>query len=243
MKSEQNIKEFPRKLLVFFFLFIFLFLFGIIGFALIENLSLQHAFARTAETLAFRFEAEHGIAKALEIFLAIFGVMLIWWIFWSLFDLLISGNLSEYLKISKFLYKLRKMKEHYIIAGGGRVGEEIAKNLAKDNKPYIIIEKDDYKIEKLKKKGFIVIKGDVTNSDNSDLIDAGIKTAKAVISTLPETEKNLLFTMSAKELNSEVEVYARADNPAFVGKLKKAGAKQVIVPEIAAAKEFLEAIK
>ena len=60
---------------------------------------------------------------------------------------------------------------------------------------------------------------------------------------MPETEKNLLVTMTAKELNPKIDVYARSDNPAFIEKLKKAGAKLVINPELAAAEKFLETIK
>jgi voltage-gated potassium channel len=243
MEVEKNIKELPKRIFIFLILLVFLLAFGTIGFKAIEKISFEQAFSRTMGTLAFRFEAEQGISKALEIFLSIFGLLTIWWIFWSFFDLLLTGNLTEYLKTSRFLHKVKKMRNHYIIAGGGRVGEEIAFKLKKDKKQYIIIEKDSGKVDKLKKKGFNVIAGDVTNSDYSDLIDAGIKNAKTIISTLPETEKNLLFTMSAKEINPRIDIFARADNPAFASKLKKAGAKTVVVPEIAAAKEFLESIK
>lgn len=240
MKKEKP--DLPKRMLIFFILLASLFGFGTISFKLIDKLSFSQAFVMTVETLAFMMKQEEGLARALQIFLAIFGVMLFWWVLWEVLDIFVEGRFSEYLKIQKFLSKLKKMKNHYIIAGGGRVGEEIAKNLDKNKKAYIIIEKDDKKIDKLKKKGFFVVQGDVTDSDSSDLIDAGIKNAKAIISTLPETEKNLLFTMSAKEINPDIEIYARADNPAFVSKLKKAGAKAVIVPELAAAKEFLESI-
>ena len=84
------------------------------------------------------------------------------------------------------------------------------------------------------------MKGDVTDSDASDLIEAGIKNAKAIILAMPETEKNLLVTMAIKEINPDVEIYARADNQAFASRLKKAGAKVVINPEIAAAERFLK---
>jgi Trk K+ transport system NAD-binding subunit len=49
--------------------------------------------------------------------------------------------------------------------------------------------------------------------------------------------------MIARELNKDIDIYARCDKPAFVSKLKKAGAKIVVVPEIVAADKIIDAIK
>jgi len=242
MEEKLKKTDISKKIITFLLIVLSIFIIGTAGFK-IMGFSLKDSFMRTLESLSFMFQTDSGAAKVLEILLAIFGVITLGWILTNFLEIFASGGFTEYLKTSLLLSNLKKMKNHYIIAGGGRVGEEIAFKLRKDKKQYIIIEKDSNKVDKLKKKGFNVITGDVTDSDYSDLIDAGIKNAKTIISTLPETEKNLLFTMSAKEINPKIDVFARADNPAFVSKLKKAGAKTVVVPEIAAAKEFLEAIK
>lgn len=237
----EKIRDFPKRIIIFFSLFFFLLLFSTISYTLIKGVSFFQALILALETLAFMLHSEAGLGKALEIFLAIFGVFLVWWILWSLFDLLLEGNFSKYLKIRKIFNMMRKMKNHYIIAGGGRVGEEIAKSLSERKREFIIIEKDESKISKLKKRGFFAIYGDVT--DESMLKEANIKDAQALILAMPETEKNLLVTMTAKEINPNIKIYARADKPAFVSKLKKAGADCVIVPELVAAEKFLEAIK
>lgn len=240
-KISKDLQKLPKKIVIFFCLIFSLFLVGTFGFMLIKNVSIFDSFVMTLETLAFSFHDLKGIGRALEIFLTTFGVILIWWTFWSIFDILLEGNLSEYLKIQNILSKLKKMKSHYIIAGGGRVGEEIAREFARLKKNYVIIEKEENTVSKLKKKGFFTIYGDVI--DEQVLKEANIKNAKAIILAMPETEKNLLVTMTAKEINPEIQIYARADKPAFISKLKKAGAKVVIVPEIVAAERFLEAIK
>ncbi|MBU3913586.1 MAG: NAD-binding protein [Nanoarchaeota archaeon] len=236
-----EVREFPKRVLVFLILLSSLLAVGTIGFKLSTGMSFQTSFIMTLETLAFMFHAESGFGKFLEIFLAIFGVFLVWWILWGTFDMLLEGNLGEYLKISKFLNRLKKMRGHYIIAGGGRVGEDIALHFCNNQKECIIVEKNEEVIKKLKRnKNFFVMHGDVT--DESVLKKAKIQDAKAIILAMPETEKNLLVTMIAKEINPQIEIYARADKPAFVNKLKKAGAKVVIVPEIVAAEKFLQEI-
>jgi len=241
IKSLKIVSEFPRRVEIFLFLLIGLIVIGTLGFKLATGSSFFNSFILTLEALAFMFHFDSGPGKFLEIFMAIFGVFLIWWILWSLFDMLLEGNLREYLKISSFLTKLRKMRNHYIIAGGGRVGEELAKSFSTTKKEFIIIEKDEAKVNLLKKKGFFAIYGDVTNEEV--LKEANIKFAKTIILAMPETEKNLLVTMTARELNPNIEIYARADKPSFVSKLKKAGAKIVIVPEVEAAEKFIKEIK
>ncbi len=240
-KSLENVREFPKRILIFLSLLFALLAVGTTGFKIVYRQTFLDSFLMTFETLAFMFHSSSGVGKLLEIFLAIFGVFLIWWVLWGVFDMLLEGSFSEYLKISKFLNRLKKMKNHYIIAGGGRVGEDIALTFLKDKTEYVIIEKDAVVFSNLKKKSFIAIHGDA--SDESVLNQAKISSARAIILAMPETEKNLLITMLAKEMNPAIEVYARADKPAFVSRLKKAGAKVVVVPELVAAEKLLEAMR
>lgn len=239
MAGLVNVRELPKRLQVFLFALIFLFAFGSISYMLVAKTSLKTGFMMTLESLVFMFHEEYsgGLFKFIEIFLALFGVFLVWWTLWSVFDLLLEGDLSKYLKIRSHLSMLKKMKNHYIIAGGGRVGEEIAQKLRAEKKEYIIIERDAEVVSKLRKQGFLAVRGDV--SDEEVLKEHNITKAKALVLTLPETEKNIMVALTAKEIHPDIYIYARADKPRCVSKLKKAGADFVIVPEIAAADKML----
>lgn len=238
----EKVNDLPKKLRIFFFLLIFLIIFGTASFTLIENISLSKGFFRTFEALAFMFSATSLHGKLLEIFLAIFGVFCLWWILWSIADMFIEGKISEYLKMRLYNLRLRNMSKHYIIVGGGRVGEEIAKSLQKEKKDFVIIEKEKPIIEKLRKKGYLVIEGDATESDSAVLEKANLKQAKLAILVMRETEDNLMATLSIKEMAPDLDVYARAESHSFINRLKKAGAKEVIIPEVTAAEKFLQKI-
>lgn len=240
----KKASDIPRRIKVFIVSLVFMLCFGTLMFSLVEKIKVQQAFIRTIESLAFMFSEEIGSAKYLEIFLALFGVFLVWWALWSIADMFIEGKISEYLYTTITNKKVRKMKNHYIIVGGGRVGEEIAKGLLKTNHELVLVEKDRSKIEKLKKHHFVVIEKELKGDDESVKIfeKAGAKNAKAIVLVLPETEKNLMLTLMIAESFPNIPVYARADNPGFVSRLKKAGAKKVIVPETAAAEKFLSNI-
>lgn len=129
------------------------------------------------------------------------------------------------------------MKNHFIIVGGGRVGDALANRLASEKKQFIIIEKDPEKVKVLKAEKFIVIKGE--ESDKDALRKANIMGAKVLVIASPETEKNLLTLLVAKELNPNIEIFVRADNPDVLSILEKAGAKKVVVPELATVDQFM----
>ncbi|MFA4960296.1 MAG: NAD(P)-binding protein [Candidatus Pacearchaeota archaeon] len=239
----EKIADLPKRFRVFFFLFVFVFIFGTIIFALIENLSFSQGFFRTLEALAFMFHSETLHGKLLEIFLGIFGVFAVWWILWSIADMFIEGKISEYLKTKMYNLKLKKMGNHYVIVGGGRVGEEIAKILYKNKKDFVVVEKNPVSADKLRKKGYLVIDGDIAESEIETLEKTNIKNAAAAILVMPETDDNLMAILAIKEIAPDLDIYSRAENSSYVNKLKKAGAKEVIVPEVTAAEKFLQNIE
>jgi len=237
--SIKEIEEFPKRLKIFFFVILFLLVVGTLSFKFITQLSFKQSFIRTIQTLAFIFDDNSILPeRIIEIFLAIVGVFLIWWVLWSVADMLLAGNLRKYLKTRFYSIKIRNMKNHIVIVGGGRVGEEIARVISlKKHKP-IIIESDESVAKSLMKKRYLVILGDA--SQESTLKEAKIDKASKIVITLPKTETNILITLTAKELNPDIEVYSRCENPSLVSKIKKAGAKVVVVPEIIAADKLAD---
>lgn len=237
-----EIDEFPRRIKIFFIIIVCLLLIGTLSFYITIGSSFEDSFFRTLQTLAFMFSEESTlIERLLEIFLAIVGVFLIWWVLWSVADMLIDKNLQKYLNIKINKFKVKNMKKHIIIVGGGKTGNEIAQNLVKEKKKFIIIENDKTIVKNLKRKKYILVEGNA--EEDEVLLDAQIKSASKIILTLPNTTTNILITLTAKELNPEIEIYSRASQQKFVSKLKKAGAKKVIVPEIAAANKLSELLK
>lgn len=229
----KEIEEFPRRLKIFLIVVVCLLTIGSLGFLIIDKSSFNESFFRTIQTLAFIFEDEPSIPeRLLEVFLAIVGVFLIWWVLWSIADMLLDGNLGKYLKTRLDNVKLDEMENHTIIAGGGRVGEEVAKILSSKKEKFVLTDVDSVIVNSLRKNKYLVIEGSAENE--SVLLEAGIKKAKKLVITLPKSETNIYITLAAKELNPNIEINARAENSKFVSKLKKAGAKLVVVPEIVA---------
>lgn len=235
--TKEESAELTRKLKIFLVLAIALFLVSTILTMIVKKYTFSDSIVYTLEALSFMIEEESGFMRGFQIFMATFGGFLVWWILWSLFDVIFEANFTEYLFDIKIHKRLKKMKNHFIIVGGGRVGDGVANRLALDKKQFVIIEKDIERIKSLKKEKFVVVNGD--SSEYDALKKAKIKEAKFLVITSPETESNLLIMLVAKELNPNIEIFVRGDNPGVVNILEKAGAKKVVIPELATVDQFM----
>ena len=151
----KEIEEFPKRLRIFFYVLVILLIFGTVGFRIISEESLTSSLSRTTHTLAFIFNDDSTVSERfMEITLAIVGVFLVWWVLWSSADLILDGSLRKYLKRRKYISSIRTMKNHIIIVGGGRVGEEIARVLALKKKSFLIVESDYSVVSLLRKNGY-----------------------------------------------------------------------------------------
>ncbi len=63
------------------------------------------------------------------------------------------------------------------------------------------------------------------------LIEAGIKKAKALISSLPVDADNLFVVLTARSLNPDLIIISRASNERSEKKLRIAGVNNVVMPE------------
>ena len=137
----------------------------------------------------------------------------------------IGGLLYEY----RNKKQLKKMKNHIIVVGYGRNGRQAVQELKKLNVPFIIIEQKHDIILHYANDDIPFLEGDATEDDI--LIEAGVKRARSIILTLPLDADNLFITISARSLNSDIQIITRATNEATQRKLLIAGASQVVMPE------------
>jgi voltage-gated potassium channel len=235
--SKEESEELTRKLKIFLILAISLFLFSVIIVMIVKKHDLLASIIYTLESLSFMIHEESGFMRGFQIFMATFGGFLVWWVLWSLFDVIFESSFSEYLFEIKIHKRLKKMKNHFIIVGGGRVGDGLANRLSLEKKQFVIIENNPEKLKLLKKEKFTVVRGD--REDKEALKKARIDQAKFLVITSPETERNLLIMLVAKELNPNIEIFVRADNQEVVNILEKAGAKKVVIPELATIDQFM----
>ena len=125
---------------------------------------------------------------------------------------------------------VKKMKGHVILCGYGRNGAKACEEFIKSKQEFVIVEKDSAVLETIPKtKLHNVILADATLDESLNL--AAISKAKAIITTLPNDADNVFISLTAKELNPEIEVIARANEERSEKKLLRAGANKIVKPD------------
>lgn len=140
-----------------------------------------------------------------------------------------SGEFFKQLKLKRVQQKIDTLKKHTIVCGYGRNGMQAIVKLKNYQKELVVIEKDKALIEQLDNEGILYVEGDATT--DAVLQKAGIENASNLITALPSDADNLFVVLTAHQLNKKCRIISRASNESSYGKLKIAGADNVIMPD------------
>ncbi|MFQ6115582.1 MAG: potassium channel family protein, partial [bacterium] len=120
---------------------------GALGFMVLERMDLLDALYMTIITLStvgFREVAPlHPHGKLFVILLIVFGVALAGFTASVIGQLVLEGQFKEIFGRRRMESKIRKMSGHYIIAGYGRVGRQVAHEFKQRKVPFVVIEKKE----------------------------------------------------------------------------------------------------
>lgn len=207
---------------------------GTVLFHLLEGWSIVDSVYVTAQTLTtvgYGDVAPHtvyGRIFATAFMLAGVGIVLyaltstVQWIVQSEM-LLTFGQLRHSLKMSK-------LRDHFIICGAGRVGSHLIRGLKGADDPFIVIESDRTKVEELMNQGIAVLVRDATLEES--LREAGVEHARGLATCLPDDADNVYVVLTARDLNPNLHIVARAAEEQAESKLVRAGANRVVAPTI-----------
>ncbi len=222
-----------RILLLFSVLFI-CFLIGTFGYYLIEGWSLQDAFYMTAITISAVGFREIGqlsfTGRIFTMFLIFMGVTLLAGWVAIVTSFLVSADLRNYFRRKKMFDKIKNMKKHTILCGGGTTGKVIAEEFKNKDSDLIVIEDDKGVITRFQNKfpNIPLIEANATNEES--LWIANIKSAGCLISSLSSDIDNLYVVITARDLNPDLFIVARCFDDSIAHRIYKAGANEVISP-------------
>ena len=138
---------------------------------------------------------------------------------------------GEVLKVIKELKKSRQVEgvaQHAIICGYGRIGQILAHDLAVYGFPFVVVDINDDRLAMAEGEGYLFVKGSATEEET--LISAGAERAQVLATVLPQDTLNVFITLTARNLNRNLRIIARGEQPSTEKKLLQAGANEVILP-------------
>jgi len=160
-------------------------------------------------------------------------------IFCSSYLIIYSEKIYEFFKPFLSLFSFRKIKkkeeeindeykDHIILIGAHRLGQNIISSLKEGNKKFVIIDFDPEVTKRLSDEGLAVIYGDASDEEIREV--SGFSKAKAIVAAIPNFNDNAVILKEAKSLNPKVRVINTANDEWHAEKLYDMGSDYVILP-------------
>ena len=224
-----------KRLILAFFLMALSILTGTLGYMIIEGYTFLDAFYMTVVTVStvgyreVKPLSEEG--KLFTIFYIIGNLIFFAFLVSTVAKYIFEGELNKIYNIIMKGREITKLRGHIILCGFGRNGRRAALELKNSRKKFLIIEKDDHVLERFPEasKTYNFYMGDATQDEV--LMDAGIRRAHTIITTLPSDSENVFITLTARTLNPEINIISRASDEKVEKKLRRAGANHVVMPD------------
>lgn len=205
---------------------------GVVGFMYIEGDSFLNSLFLTVITIStVGYSLLHELSDRGKIFAIILIIISLGVYAYSISIIttyFVEGNVEKLLRGRTFK-RNKKMKDHTIVCGFGRIGKQVSAELLAYNMPFLVIDEKTEVILASVNNQIVFIEGDATIDEV--LIKAGIENARALISALPLDADNLYVSLSARALNSKITIISRGSDESAEKKLHMAGVDHVILPE------------
>ncbi|MCB9881866.1 MAG: potassium channel protein [Planctomycetes bacterium] len=206
---------------------------GTVGFYFVEgDYTLLDALYMTIITLTtVGYREVHEPSGAGKVFVIVFlslGLGVFLYSLVNLGEVIAGAQMRSWLERRKMDSALKSLRNHFIICGLSRVGLMVCDRLADKGLPFVVIDKDDDKLNECRVRDWHWVFGDAT--DDRVLYAAGIQYAKGLAAALPSDADNLFVVFSARMLSKDLRILARATDARQILKLERAGANRVVSP-------------
>ncbi|HJZ45876.1 MAG TPA: potassium channel protein [Roseiflexaceae bacterium] len=206
---------------------------GTTGFMLVEGWTLLQAFytaVLVVSTLGFSdLRPSDSRGQLLTIGLIAAGVGTLYYLVGILAQTIIEDQF-DWRKKRNMEERVAHLKDHFIVCGFGRVGQQTCRQLSQENCAFVVVDNEDTRIARIESAGYLYVRGDA--SDDLVLQRAGIARARGLLTAVQTDAGNVYITLSARALNPSLFIVARAATAEAEHKLTIAGANRVISPYI-----------
>ncbi len=208
---------------------------GVGGFMLLENYPFVDAFYMTVITAStVGFGEVHPLSDAGRIFVSfyiLFNLLVVAYLVSVLTAYIFDGELRHLFRMIRADQEIKSFRDHVIVCGFGRNGFKAYDELRHSGARAVVVEQNQALVTAANEAGHQIpaVFGDATL--DSTLRQAGIAHARALITALPKDADNVFVALSARELNPNIIIIARASARSSVSKLISAGASSVVLPD------------
>jgi voltage-gated potassium channel len=236
---DRELRQFLNRLAWLGIAILGLLVAGTIAFSVTDGFGAWQGFLHSldiiATTGAYRPSDSTG-GEIVRVLLTILGVGTLFYALVTITEFFVAGHVAGLLAARRMQRMIDATADHFIICGYGRVGRQVSRDLRGADMRYVIIDNDPANREFASGVGVRFIEAEP--SDDRALRQAGIERARAVIACVDSDAENVFITLTARELNPNIAIIARASQEGSERKLMRAGATRVISPYKASGAEM-----
>jgi voltage-gated potassium channel len=205
---------------------------GVLGYTLFEGWSFMDALYMTVITLTtVGYKEVHELdttGRLWTMALLVTGVGTLFYAAVSSVELAVEGTVQGYFGRRRMRARINKLNRHYVLCGFGRVGRQVAREFARDGVPFVVVDQNSQQVEECLDWGYPAILGDA--SDDATLEEVGIRRARGLVAAVDSDADNVFVVLSARKINPDLHIVARASSDESAAKLEMAGADRTLSP-------------
>jgi len=209
-------------------------LLGTIGFHFIERWPLADSLYVTVQTLTtvgYGDQTPHsGAGRMFAVMVMLIGAGGVALAVSTIVQSVVQSELVATFGQRRRSRRMSKLSNHFIICGSGRVGSHLVRDLLATNESFVVIEQDQQRAAGFAERGVNVLVGDATLEVT--LREARVEHARGLAACLPNDADNVYVVLTARDLNPNLRIVARAAEEQAEAKLLRAGANHVVAPTI-----------
>jgi voltage-gated potassium channel len=213
---------------------VFILLLGVIGYWLIEGWKWFESLYMTVTTMSavgfMELKPLSPAGRGFTMVLIFFGLggLGIWWGLTT--ALIVELDLGGILRRRRNMRKVSELSNHFIVCGGGRMGQVVIEELHRSKKPFVVIERSPARASTIAKEypDLLLLEDDATKEHT--LTSAGVEKASGLAACLTDDADNLLLCLTARGMRPGLTIVARANYEESLDKLRRAGADHVMSP-------------
>ncbi len=206
---------------------------GTVGYVVIEGWSFLDALWMVIITVTtIGYGEVQPLSEAGRIFsllLILFGVGIVTYTATTFARAVIDGDMARLYRRRRKERIMKNLTDHYIVVGYGRLGRVVVEDLQRSGVAVCVVERDPEVVEEVERSGRVpVVRGDGSSDDTLRL--AGVERARGLAIALPSAAEAVYVSMSASQLNPELNIVTRIDDPEASYRARRVGARQVVNP-------------
>lgn len=217
---------------------------GTAGFMLIEGWDLTDSLYMALITLTtVGFSEVRPLSPTGRHFMIVFlmvGVATVGFSLSTVVNYLFEGQMLATVRRRRTERIMRRMKNHYVVCGAGDIGREVVHEFRRTGTPHVVVELDPDHSELATETETVFVTGDA--AEESVLQEARIGDARGLIAVLPSDAANVFVTLTARQLNPDLMIVAKATDHQATDKLRRAGATRVITPSEIAGRRIASSV-